>query len=111
MTWRWLWIGLALGLVLLAIVPVWAQDRGSWFKSLKQPGSGFSCCDISDCRRTDAEWRGEGWTAISKGAGGAWVVIPPDKVLDQPKSLDGDAYLCESPNGRIYCFVPPDIGS
>jgi len=87
------------------------SSRSEWFRSLKQPGSGFSCCDISDCRRTEAEWRGEGWAALSRVPGKGWVSVPRDKVLEQPKSLDGDAYLCELPNAKVLCFVPPDFGS
>ena len=99
------------GLVPVALIvlvfPADAQDRGSWFKSLKQPGSGFSCCDISDCTRTEADWRGGQWWAVVSGE---WTPIPRDKELDK-QSIDGDAYVCSSPNRRIYCFVRPDIGS
>lgn len=99
--------------------PAWSQDRGAWFKSLKQPGTNISCCDISDCRRTEAEWRGDGWTAIVNGK---WREIPAGKILKKPHSIDGDAYVCNGPEwrdddggevtpGTIYCFVPPDMGS
>jgi hypothetical protein len=83
------------------------QKSDEWFRSLKQPGSGFSCCDISDCKRTEADWRGGQWWAVVSGE---WTPIPRDKELDK-QSLDGDAYVCSSPNRRIYCFVRPDIGS
>lgn len=84
------------------------QKSDEWFKSLKQPGSGFSCCDKSDCRRTDADWRAGQWWAVVSGE---WTPIPQDKVLLDKQSIDGDAYVCSSPNRRIYCFVRPDIGS
>lgn len=44
-------------------------DRGAWFKSLKQPDTGYGCCDISDCHVTDeAEFRdGEWWARRSTG--------------------------------------------
>jgi len=93
--------------LIVLVFPADAQDRGSWFKSLKQPGSGFSCCDISDCKRTEADWRGGQWWAVVSGE---WTPIPRDKELDK-QSIDGDAYVCSSPNRRIYCFVRPDIGS
>ena len=88
---------------------IYHADRNSdeWFKSLKQPGSGFSCCDISDCKRTEADWRGGQWWAVVSGE---WTPIPRDKELDK-QSIDGDAYVCSSPNRRIYCFVRPDFGS
>jgi hypothetical protein len=83
---------LLLGLMPIAVTvlgfPADAQDRGSWFKSLKQPGSGFSCCDISDCKRTEADWRGGQWWAVVSGD-------PPRDRADK-RSIDGDAYVCSS---------------
>lgn len=84
-----------------------SEDRGAWFKSLKQPKTGYSCCDISDCKRTDADWRGGQWWAMVKGE---WTPIPPEKELDK-LSIDGDAYVCSSPTRRIYCFVKPNLSS
>jgi hypothetical protein len=81
------------------------QDRSVWFKSLKQPQSGFSCCDVADCHRTDADWHGGQWWAI---VAGRWTPIPHDKELDK-QSLDGDAYVCSSPSGMVYCFVKPSL--
>lgn len=96
-----------LGVQALAIMPASAEeDRAAWFKSLRQPVTGHSCCDISDCRRTDADWRGGQWWAV---VGGEWTPIPPDKELEK-QSIDGDAYVCSSPSRRIYCFVRPTLG-
>jgi len=84
------------------------ESRGAWFESLKQPGSGLSCCDISDCRRTEAEWRGgndgKWWATVN----GIWTPIPHDKELTK-RSIDGDAYVCASPNRYVYCFVKPNL--
>ena len=33
---------------------------GQWFQSLKQPGSGASCCSIADCRPVDYRIGAEG---------------------------------------------------
>lgn len=82
---------------------VQAEDRGSWFKSLKQNITGASCCDISDCRRADADWRkGQWWADVQ----GEMTPIPPEKVLAK-HSIDGEAYVCSGYDRRIYCFVPP----
>jgi hypothetical protein len=103
--------------------------RAQWFASLRTP-SGESCCDLSDCRVTRAEWRGDtqGWWVLVDGA---WRPVPADKVLDWPRSIDGAAYLCSGSHswgntdqaqirglqivpslpGAIYCFVPPESGS
>jgi hypothetical protein len=109
------WRATVIGLIALAVTiamagPSRAQDRGAWFKSLKMPG-GTSCCDISDCKRVEAQWRGGGWLALSNVTK-KWTQIPPARVLQSPHSIDGEAYLCEGPaSGTIYCFVPPSPGS
>ena len=83
-----------------------AEDRGAWFKSLRQPKTGMSCCDISDCRRTTADWRdGQWWARVE----GEWTPIPQEKQLEKV-SIDGDAYVCSGPTRVIYCFVPPTFG-
>ncbi len=80
-----------------------AADRGAWFKSLTQPDTGLSCCDISDCRRADADWKGGQWWAVVEGQ---WTAIPHEKELSK-QSIDGDAYVCATPSRHIYCFVKP----
>jgi len=88
-------------------VPAQSEDRGAWFKSLRQPKTGYSCCDISDCKRTEADWRaGQWWADVD----GHWTPIPPEKELEK-RSIDGDAYVCSSPSRRIYCFVRPNFGT
>jgi hypothetical protein len=101
-------------------------DRGDWFKSLTQPESGESCCDISHCFRTDADWREGGWWAEVRGR---WVPVPRSRIVTDATSIDGSAYVCSTvmPMGfarpvpdeleaailreSIICFVPPDMGS
>ena len=81
------------------------EERATWFRNLKQPNTGMSCCDISDCRRTDADYRhGQWWAEVE----GSWTPIPQEKQLDK-LSIDGDAYVCSGPRGTIYCFVPPSM--
>jgi hypothetical protein len=106
-------------LAVMLVSEVWAQDaehiqmyhdtseKDAWFKSLRQPGSGMSCCSKSDCERTKAEFIGGQWQAVVNGA---WTVIPPEKLLDT-MSYDGEAYVCNSPSGAIYCFVRPGGGA
>jgi hypothetical protein len=109
------WALAVLAMVCLAVavtfLPAHAQDRGAWFKSLMQPNGGGSCCDISDCKRIEAQWIEGGWailTGRNDTGGGNWLAISPDKVLERPRSIDGDAYVCASQGFKtIYCFVPP----
>lgn len=90
------------------LLPAHAEDRGSWFKKLMRPDTGTSCCDIADCHRTDADWRGGQWWAVVQGQ---WTPVPPEKELRNKTSIDGDAYICSSQHPSstvtIYCFVPP----
>jgi len=75
-----------------------------WFESLKQPGTGVSCCSISDCRPVQYRLVPEGYEAL---VGSIWVHVPDDRVLRNQKNPVGRAVLCRSPaSGRIYCFVP-----
>jgi hypothetical protein len=69
------------------------------------PGTDVSCCDISDCRRADADWHGGQWWATVNGQ---WTPIPSDRELSK-RSIDGDAYVCASPSRHIYCFVKPNM--
>jgi hypothetical protein len=98
-------IGLLAILLVLAVAEARSEDRATWFRSLKQPGTGMSCCDISDCRRTEAEFRDGQWHAIVNGD---LTPIPPEKVLHDKPSIDGDAYVCHG-TATIYCFVPPTM--
>lgn len=85
-----------------------AEDRGAWFKSLKQPLTGASCCDISDCRAApDAKHEGGQWWATVDGE---MTPIPNDKILKNKWSFDGAAYVCSGYGRKIYCFIPPDGG-
>ena len=83
------------------------EDRHKWFKSLVQPDTKLSCCDMSDCHQTRAEWRGDHWYALVEGD---WTQIPPNKIVQTPKTIDGEAYVCNGTSGKpvtIFCFVPP----
>lgn len=93
------------------------EATSRWFKSLTQPGTGISCCDVSDCHPARSDWRnGQWWAEIE----GKMTPIPPDKVLKQTSILE-NAVVCNSKpaayygsnapaSSTIYCFVPPLIG-
>lgn len=76
-----------------------------WFLSLKQPGSGVSCCSISDCRMTDLKIEGQHYWA--KDQEGNWLEIPDDKIL-RISNPTARAVLCAA-GGHVYCFVPPSF--
>jgi hypothetical protein len=104
-----------------------------WYSGLTRPGTTASCCNVSDCHRTEAEYRADGWWARigrpvyrSNAAGkpyvADWVLldfihIPEDKILRQHDNPTGEAVICHSTPILIgiqpvilYCFVPPSEG-
>ena len=83
-------------------------ENHDWYKELKQPGTGFSCCNgrsatsEGDCRPTRAYLNDDGlWYALLNGR---WVPVPPRVVLQQ-LAPDGRSHICASKNGMIYCFL------
>jgi len=84
-----------------------SEDRAKWFDGLLQPGTQAPCCSLSDCTRTVADWHDGQWWAIVVGE---WTPIPPQAVLNNTRSIDGDAYVCATHYRKIYCFVKPDMG-
>jgi hypothetical protein len=84
-----------------------------WFESLKQPGTGMGCCAESDCKvLADKEWHqtAEGFAIKFNGA---WVPVPPEKVLDNQPNPTGGPVACyrtgydanNNPILLIFCFV------
>ena len=83
-------------------------ENHDWYQDLKQPGTGFSCCNGTvngaegDCRPTRAYLNDNGqWYALLNGR---WVMVPPRVVLQQ-LAPDGRSHICASKSGTIYCFL------
>lgn len=83
-------------------------ENHDWYKELKQPGTGFSCCNgrtnssEGDCRPTRAYMNDDGvWYALINGR---WIPVPPRVVLKQ-LAPDGASHICASKSGMIYCFL------
>ena len=83
-------------------------ENHDWYKELKQPGTGYSCCNGTvngvegDCRPTRAYIQDDGtWRALIDGR---WVEVPPRVVLKQ-LAPDGNSHICASRSGLIYCFL------
>lgn len=81
------------------------SEMGRWFQSLRQPGTGTSCCSLSDCRLTDYRAGADGYEAL---VWGRWVTVPRDKILRGITNPTGRAVVCARPEGTILCFVTPD---
>jgi hypothetical protein len=83
-------------------------ENHDWYKDLKQPGTGYSCCNGTangvegDCRPTRAYQTQEGtWKALVDGR---WMPVPPRVVL-QKLAPDGNSHICAGKSGMIYCFI------
>ena len=83
-------------------------ENHDWYKGLKQPGTGYSCCNGSfngvdgDCRPTRAYLQEDGtWRALIDGK---WQPVPPRVVL-QRLAPDGNSHVCAGKSGMIYCFI------
>ena len=79
-----------------------------------------SCCSEHDCAPTEARWDSvrKRWTALKYGA---WVDIPPGKVVPRdrvPDGLGAEPHLCAPPpswsaypKDEVFCFIEPDGGT
>jgi hypothetical protein len=78
-----------------------------WYKTLKQPGTGMSCCNDTDCRPTASRMVGDKVEVVIDGR---WVTVPPDKILKTP-SPDLASHVCAPKQSMsvtpavIYCVV------
>lgn len=76
-----------------------------WYKTLRQPFTGYACCDGKDCRPTTARVRNR---VVEVLVDGEWTRVPYDKILKR-KSPDLNTHVC-APKGPwspkvIFCVV------
>ena len=76
-----------------------------WYETLRQPGTGYACCDNKDCRPTTARLR-DG--VIEVLVDGEWTRVPPSTILSRA-SPDLNTHVC-APKGPwspkpIFCVV------
>ncbi|MFN4282489.1 MAG: hypothetical protein ACK4NA_07610 [Alphaproteobacteria bacterium] len=83
-------------------------DIGSWFRSLRVPGTKVSCCDESDCKRTTSRIGPAGYEA--RAPDGRWIAIPESAIVRGKPNLAREPVLCLSPTQAVYCFVPDNEG-
>ncbi len=74
----------------------------AWFNSLRQPGTGASCCSIADCRPVDYRLGPAGYEVFIDNT---WRPVPPDKVIHGKENPLGRAVVCWTPAFGIMCFV------
>lgn len=100
---------LMLAIALLLVAPAQAappQDAdpalAAWFQSLRQPGTGHSCCSIADCRTVEHRIRGNHYEAFIERE---WIVIPADRILQRTDNPTGHAVACWNTRLEVLCFV------
>ena len=76
-----------------------------WYKTLRQPGTGYECCDQKDCRPTIARISG---ADIEVLVDGEWTRVPPGVIL-KAQSPDMNTHVC-APKGPwspkpIFCVI------
>jgi hypothetical protein len=88
------------------------HDHDKWhrdfYQSLLRPDTKTPCCNLTDCRPTSGKRVDDHYEVKVNGA---WVSVPPDKILRQ-SAPDLGFHVC-APfkfNGRpdhLYCVVVP----
>ena len=95
-------LALAVGLLAFKACAHEGNDQlSAWYSSLQTP-FGMSCCNMRDCKTTDARIEHEHWRAK---VGDQWIDVPDSAVLHRD-NLAGEAVICMW-NGSVRCFVPP----
>jgi hypothetical protein len=107
-------IALIAGLIAMTISAAFAApppdadpSLSQWFQGLRQPGSGASCCSISDCHRLkEGQWR-ETASGYEIEIRGQWISVPRSRILNHVQdNPTGGAVACYSEALRtVYCFV------
>lgn len=79
-----------------------------FFQSLKQPGSGASCCSIADCRPVKTRIGSTGLQAFIgtqfPGAPNEWRDVPDDVVIRGVANQVGAPILCFL-GGSVRCYL------
>ncbi|WP_428486495.1 hypothetical protein [Rhodopila sp.] len=108
----------AVGLMLCFQAPLQAApppnadpELAPWFRNLRQPKSGLSCCDLADCRRVQYRVANGHFQAFIGGEFArwqnppyAWVDVPETSVLYHHDNPTGEGIACWSGNA-IICFI------
>jgi hypothetical protein len=76
-----------------------------WYKTLRQPGTGYACCDGKDCRPTSARVRDQ---SVEVLVDGEWTSVPHNTIVKE-RSPDLNTHVC-APKGAwspkpIFCVV------
>src|SRR5450755_1762774 len=108
-------VGLALSRAAVAAPPDSPDPAlAPWFESLKQPGTGASCCSIADCRTVEFRQDRDGYEVLIDGRWKMsipfWLRVPPKRIIDRSDNPTNHGVVCFTPEAGILCFVRPAEG-
>jgi hypothetical protein len=82
-----------------------------WFRSLRQPQTNQSCCDMADCRTVQYRTSGDHFQAFIgnefprwTNPPGEWVDVPNANVLHRRDNPTGEGIACWF-QGQVVCFI------
>lgn len=81
-----------------------------YYQSLQQPGTGYLCCSLADCRNVETRDR-DGHVEVFISAKqfyhgpDDWVIVPDAVVLRGKENPTGQPIACFLA-GEVRCFVP-----
>lgn len=109
-------ISIALIMMFLSVIDLFARDRGQyanstpeikkWFEGLKS-GKGPCCSDADGSALSDVDWQSlDGHYSVR--INGEWIIVPDDAVLKVPNLTGRTMVWPMFYNGRavIRCFIP-----
>lgn len=76
----------------------------SFYRSLKQPMNGASCCNDTDCKQTDYRIVGDHYDVWIEETQ-KWLTVPDEKILKKIANPTGYAVVCWTQYLGILCFV------
>jgi hypothetical protein len=105
-------VGLALNQAAAAAPPDGPDPAlAPWFESLKQPGTGASCCSLADCRTVEFRQDRDGYEVLIddrwKMSMPFWLRVPSNRIIDRTDNPTNRGVVCFTPEAGILCFVRP----
>lgn len=86
-----------------------AKHHDELYKSLKQPGTGVSCCNNMDCRPAPHRMTA---TGVEFFVAGRWIMPPADKLIEH--EMTAQSHWCGIGEGSAspitFCAIVPRGG-
>ena len=109
-----LFIGLMLATIATPAIaddPVGHAMHHSWYQAFRQPGTGMSCCNNSDCRPAQSRVTADGVQFLIAGK---WITPEPSKIIETETPGGDSSHWCgvneNDANPTTYCAIIPRRG-